>query len=59
MDEVIRVAEQLETEAETFKNLAAGAEPTGEVHLHANVIAGFGKRFSQMAESLRKITEKT
>jgi hypothetical protein len=55
MEELQKIAEQLEQESETFKNLAAGAEATQEVRLHATAVEGLAKRFAQMSESLKKI----
>jgi hypothetical protein len=58
MEEIGKIADQLEQEAETFKNLAAGAETTGgEVRLPASTVEGLAQRFAQLGESLRKIAE--
>ena len=55
MEEIEKIAEQLEKESETFKTLAAGAEPSGEVRLPPSTVEGLAMRFAQMSESLREI----
>jgi hypothetical protein len=55
MQEIEKIADQLQQESETFKTLAAGAEPSGEVRLPPSTVEGLAKRFAQMSESLRQI----
>ena len=57
MEEIEKIADQLEQESDTFKTLAAGAEPSGEVRLPPSTVEGLAKRFAQMSESLRKIAK--
>jgi hypothetical protein len=59
MEEIEKIADQLEQESETFKALAAGAEPSGEVRLPPSTVEGLAKRFAQMSESLRKIARES
>ena len=55
MDEIEKIADQLEQESETFKNLAAGADAMGEVRLPPSTVEGLAERFTQLSESLRRI----
>jgi hypothetical protein len=55
MEEIQKIADQLQQESETFKTLAAGAKAAGEVRLPPSTVEGLAKRFAQMSESLRKI----
>jgi hypothetical protein len=55
MEEIEKIADQLQTESETFRTLAASAEPSGEVRLPPSTVDGLAQRFAQMSESLRKI----
>ena len=57
MEDIGKIAEQLEQESETFKTLAAGAELSGEVRLPPSTVEGLARRFAHMSESLRKIAE--
>jgi hypothetical protein len=57
MEEIGKIADQLEQEAETFKSLASGALTTGEVRLPPSTVEGLAKRFTQLSESLRKIAK--
>jgi hypothetical protein len=57
MEEILKIADQLKQESETFKNLAAGAQATNEVRLPASTVEGLAQRFAQLSESLRKIAE--
>jgi hypothetical protein len=57
MDELEKIADQLREESETFKNLAANAEATGEVRLPPSTVNGLAMRFAQISESLRKIAK--
>jgi uncharacterized protein YukE len=57
MEGIDKIANQLEKEAETFRNLAAGAAASNEVRLPPSTVEGLAKRFAQMSESLRKIAE--
>ena len=59
MEDLANIADQLEQESETFKNLAAGAVATNEVHLPASTVEGLAKRFAQLAQSLRKSLEES
>jgi hypothetical protein len=54
-EEIQRIADQLQQEAETFKTLAASAEASGEVRLPPSTVDGLARRFAQMSESLKKI----
>jgi hypothetical protein len=54
MEEIEKIADQLEQESETFRNLAAGAT-AGEVRLPPSTVEGLAMRFAQMSESLRKM----
>lgn len=58
MEEIEKIADQLQQESETFKGLAAGAETTGEVRLHPTAVEGLAKRFAQMSDSLREAAKK-
>jgi hypothetical protein len=55
MEEIEKIADQLQAESETFTTLAASAAPSGEVRLPPSTVEGLAKRFAQMGESLRKI----
>jgi hypothetical protein len=57
MDEIQKIADQLQQESETFKTLAASAEGAGDVRLPPSTVEGLAKRFAQMSESLRKIAK--
>jgi hypothetical protein len=57
MEEITKIVDQLKQESETFKNLAAGAQTTGEVRLPPSTVEGLAERFAQLSESLRKIAE--
>jgi hypothetical protein len=57
MEGIDKIADQLEQEAQTFRNLAASADATNEVRLPPSTVEGLAKRFAQMSESLRKIAE--
>jgi uncharacterized protein YukE len=57
MEEITKIVDQLRQESETFKNLAAGAQPSGEVRLPPSTVEGLAERFAQLSESLRKIAE--
>jgi hypothetical protein len=59
MEEITKIADQLEKEAETFRKLAASADSTNEVRLPSSTVEGLAKRFAQLSDSLRKIAEKT
>ena len=54
MEEIGKIAEQLQQESETFKNLAAGAQ-SGEVRLPSTTVDGLAKRFAQLSDSLKRI----
>jgi hypothetical protein len=57
MEEIQKIADQLQQESETFKTLASSAEASGEVRLPPSTVEGLAKRFAQMSESLRKISK--
>jgi hypothetical protein len=57
MEELQKIADQLQQESETFKTLAASSEGSGEVRLPPSTVEGLAKRFAQMSESLRKIAK--
>lgn len=55
MEEIEKIAGQLLEQSETFKTLAASAEPSREVRLPPSTVDGLTKRFAQMSASPRKI----
>jgi hypothetical protein len=58
VEEIKKIADQLEQESDTSRNLAHGVDdPTDEVRLACSTVEGLAKRFAQMTESLRKIAE--
>jgi hypothetical protein len=57
MEEIQKIADQLQQESETFQMLAASAEASGEVRLPPSTVEGLAKRFAQMSESLRRIAK--
>ena len=58
MEEIEKIAHQLEQESETFRNLAAGAT-AGEVRLPPSTVEGLAQPFAQMGGSLRQIARES
>ena len=59
MEEIEKIADQLQQESETFKTLAAGAATSGEVRLPPSTVEGLAKRFAQMSQSLRALAKES